>query len=162
MTTEEQRLYRQTESGIAALKRYSDSQKARQAAQRYRESGKGKVARQRYRDSAKGKLKEVEYRTNNLEYHRQYGVDSRAVVKAQCIEYLGGKCVDCGLKDDCVVVYDFHHRGAKEFNISHAIGHHLSLDELKEELDKCDLLCAICHRKRHTKFKCCQRNLLTN
>jgi len=70
--------------------------------------------------------------------------------KDRAIDYLGGKCKDC---DEVYVrdVYDFHHRSPKEK--SFGIGEKLQgvWKILPPELDKCDLLCANCHRTRHHK-----------
>jgi len=67
--------------------------------------------------------------------------------KAKAVEYLGGSCSDCfGVFPNCV--YDFHHvDGTKEKNPSAALAG--SFDKAVEELDKCVLLCANCHRIRH-------------
>ncbi len=77
----------------------------------------------------------------------------REKLKKKCIEYLGTKCQDCGLIDDCPVVYDFHHRDPKTKVC--AIGKLLQRatfgQKLMTELDKCDLLCSNCHRRRHYK-----------
>lgn len=74
----------------------------------------------------------------------------RKELKIKSIEYLGNKCKDCNLKDTCPDIYDFHHvdPSKKDFNISRN-GHIKSWDNLKIELDKCILLCANCHRRRH-------------
>ena len=65
-------------------------------------------------------------------------------LKKRAIIYLGGKCRRCGgvFPDE---VYDFHHRDAslKEFHISRKS---VRWATLVKELDKCDLLCANCHR----------------
>lgn len=72
----------------------------------------------------------------------------RRQIKKQAVEYLGGKCRLCGFKTDKVVVYDFHHRDPfqKDFMISKQAK---SFESIKSELDKCDLLCANCHRLVH-------------
>jgi len=45
-------------------------------------------------------------------------------------------------------VLEFHHvRGVKEDDISSLIGRGSSLQRLKAEVEKCDVLCANCHRK---------------
>lgn len=64
------------------------------------------------------------------------------------MEYLGGSCHRCGLKDDCEAIYHFHHKDPKlkEFKIS-AFG--AWNERLIKELEKCDLLCANCHTKEH-------------
>lgn len=67
--------------------------------------------------------------------------------KLRCIEYLGGKCTDCGLKTENIAVYEFHHVGEKDANVSRLLQH--AWDVILKELDKCVLLCANCHRTRH-------------
>ena len=62
--------------------------------------------------------------------------------------------MSCGLEDKCVVIYDFHHRDPKTKikNIGELLQSRNSLNmskKLLEELDKCDLLCANCHRRKH-------------
>lgn len=60
------------------------------------------------------------------------------------IEYLGGKCAICGY-DKCLRALSFHHidPSTKSFGIS---GNHcLSWEKIKNELDKCILLCSNCH-----------------
>ena len=71
-------------------------------------------------------------------------------IKIQAIEYLGGKCVDCGLVD-MPCVYDFHHLDPTKKEIAFGSRGGKSFKTIKEELDKCVLLCANCHRKRHSK-----------
>ena len=63
---------------------------------------------------------------------------------------MGGKCADCGLKDD-PSVFDFHHLDPSKKEIAFGSRGGKSFDTLKPELDKCILLCANCHRKRHIK-----------
>ncbi len=77
------------------------------------------------------------------------GKANRSNVKARCVLYLGHSCKDCGYIAQHLDVYDFHHRdpNSKEFNIAHALS--VPWSEVVAELDKCDLLCANCHRVRH-------------
>lgn len=64
------------------------------------------------------------------------------------IQDKGGKCQNCGY-DKCEEALDFHHLKPKEksFNISPKL--HFSLEKLKEETDKCVLLCVNCHQEVH-------------
>jgi hypothetical protein len=73
----------------------------------------------------------------------------RAEIRRRAIEYLGGKCQRCGYAE-CPEALDFHHRDAarKDFGIS-SRGYTRSWDRVRAELDKCDLLCANCHREIH-------------
>ena len=65
----------------------------------------------------------------------------------EAIDFLGGKCMMCGGEfPRCC--FDFHHRDpeTKIDDISNLLRKPVML---KEELKKCDLLCANCHRIRH-------------
>ena len=69
-------------------------------------------------------------------------------VKLKAIQYLGGKCVDCGYMGH-PVAFDFDHKNPleKEFKISGK--YKFRWKELKKELNKCSLRCSNCHRIRH-------------
>jgi len=72
--------------------------------------------------------------------------------KEKCVEYKGGKCSVCEY-DKCNRVLSFHHKDptTKLFTIS---GNHCrSWEEVKSELDKCDLLCSNCHIELHDKIE---------
>ena len=58
-------------------------------------------------------------------------------------------CVVCGEDEPCCL--HFHHRnpGSKLFEVSRAGTR--SLEEVKKEIAKCDVLCANCHAKVHAK-----------
>jgi hypothetical protein len=59
------------------------------------------------------------------------------------------QCVDCGQNHPATL--EFHHLdpSQKEVNISRLIATSSSLRRLKEEMAKCVVLCANCHRIRH-------------
>lgn len=71
-------------------------------------------------------------------------------LKSRAVKYKGGKCQKCGY-DKCIEALEFHHRDPlqKEFAISGS--YNVSWDKIKHELDKCDILCANCHREEHSK-----------
>lgn len=58
-------------------------------------------------------------------------------------------CKECGEKREACL--DFHHRdpSIKDVNISKAQTDRWTWTRLKKELDKCDVLCANCHRILH-------------
>lgn len=75
----------------------------------------------------------------------------RKKTKIKAITYKGGKCISCGFSNnEYPSVFEFHHRKPeeKEFSIS-AHGLARAQKILKNELDKCDLYCANCHRIVH-------------
>ena len=71
--------------------------------------------------------------------------------KVKAVEYLGGKCVHCGLISDKLCVYDFHHLNPQEKEADPGSLLHYSWNRIQKELDKCILLCANCHRIEHEK-----------
>jgi hypothetical protein len=73
----------------------------------------------------------------------------RKQLKKDLVEYKGGKCEICGY-DKCVAAMDFHHKNPeeKDFGLSQN-GHTKGWESLKNEADKCLLLCANCHRELH-------------
>lgn len=73
-----------------------------------------------------------------------------ATLKSKAVAYKGGACHDCG-ENFPDYIYDFHHRDPedKDFKISHHLTRNLDWQAVTQELDKCDLLCANCHRHRH-------------
>ena len=72
----------------------------------------------------------------------------RYAKKMKVIEYLGGECVKCGvtLKDIHYSAFDCNHKdpSQKSFAISSA---GFDFEKIKDELDKCELVCSNCHRK---------------
>ena len=70
-------------------------------------------------------------------------------LKKMAIEYKGGCCQECGY-DKAKTALEFHHLDPKkkDFGIS-SKGHTRSWEKIKEELDKCILLCSNCHREIH-------------
>lgn len=55
-------------------------------------------------------------------------------------------CSDCSEMD--IVVLEFDHLRDKKSNISDLVKNNSSLQRLQEEMDKCEVVCANCHRRR--------------
>jgi hypothetical protein len=73
----------------------------------------------------------------------------RKFIREKAIAYKGGRCSACGYSK-CHAALEFHHRSReKDFGIS-AKGYTRSWEKVKQELDKCVLLCANCHREAHS------------
>jgi hypothetical protein len=70
-------------------------------------------------------------------------------LRAWMIELKSKPCHDCG-NSFPVCCMDFDHRGddPKEFNIGSMFAHHYGRSLIEQEIAKCDLVCANCHRIR--------------
>jgi hypothetical protein len=72
----------------------------------------------------------------------------RRKLKEMAVEYKGGKCQNpnCGY-DRYVGALEFHHpNGDKEFGIA-SKGYTISWERIKQEIDKCVMVCSNCHRE---------------
>jgi hypothetical protein len=70
--------------------------------------------------------------------------------KAKAVEFLGGKCNRCS-RTGHPVIFDFHHRESDDKEFDWARLRRKSWDKITKELEKCELLCSICHRLHHIK-----------
>lgn len=78
------------------------------------------------------------------EERRAYYRDRYTRLRAEKIQELGGKCIDCGTADD--LEFDHADASSKRFEISRIITY--SAERLYAELGKCVLRCAPCHREK--------------
>ena len=70
--------------------------------------------------------------------------------KLRAVEFMGGICADCKGKFH-PAVYDFHHLDGSGKDMTTRRGWTaLTWDKVVAELAKCIMLCANCHRIRHT------------
>lgn len=74
--------------------------------------------------------------------------ERRRLVKEKAIEYLGGKCKSCGY-NKCIGSLDFHHLDPLQKDSNYSSFKGIFNKRLTDELDKCILLCANCHRELH-------------
>ena len=93
------------------------------------------------------------YQTHRSKYinkARARNAEQNRVNAEYLIEYLSGHpCVDCGESD--IVVLEFDHQRDKVLNVSVLSREGYSLERLKQEIAKCEVVCANCHRRRTAK-----------
>jgi hypothetical protein len=96
-----------------------------------------------------------EYKKNNIEKTRKNNsaAQQRRYIKNRellCQYLTENPCITCGESD--IVVLDFDHRdpSTKRTTISKAATS-WSWETIKTEIDKCDVLCANCHRRKTAK-----------
>lgn len=65
------------------------------------------------------------------------------------IELKSNPCYDCQQSfDTCCMDFDHRDGTEKKYNIGSMFAHHYSRELIQQELNKCDLVCANCHRIR--------------
>ena len=73
----------------------------------------------------------------------------RLIIKNYFIKYKNKSCQDCGQKyPDYVMDFDHRDRKAKIMSVSRMVAGGWSFDKIQQEIEKCDLVCANCHRIR--------------
>lgn len=99
----------------------------------------------RKRDPQKNKeYCKAHYEKNKAEYKRR-SKQQRANLRATVQELKGTTCSECGgTFHTCQL--DFDHLGDKEFDIGKAVSVGCSEKKLREEIAKCQVVCANCHR----------------
>jgi hypothetical protein len=76
------------------------------------------------------------------------GFGNREALKRRMVAYKGGKCEACGY-DMCVRALTFHHVNGADKRFTFAGNHNRSWSVLRDELDKCVMLCQNCHNELH-------------
>jgi hypothetical protein len=73
--------------------------------------------------------------------------EARKIAREYVWQYLSTHpCIVCGESDP--VVLEFHHRYGKDKGISVMAAGGYPVTTIQAEIDKCDVLCANCHRRR--------------
>lgn len=103
--------------------------------------GRAEVCKKCHNEYAAG-----HYRKNKEKYIDRTNA-KRQQYKESFYRWLSGKsCVDCGNNNMVVLEFD-HVTGEKSYNISNKIGQ-VPLESMMEEIGKCEIVCANCHRIR--------------
>jgi len=117
--------------GLSGSMPYKDADKRRDYNRRYQK---------RYYKENKAKRK-AEVRERRKSLRRWYAEWRRTL-----------SCQRCGLAgENCPWLLEFHHRPDEEkvASVSFLVNNGYSTARVQEEMDKCDVLCANCHRREH-------------
>ena len=115
---------------------------------------KQKEYQKRYKEKHPDKVRESgrRYRDTHKENVRKWEA-ARYCKKRDIIWDIKRRpCADCGIQFHPMIMEFDHVNGDKKFTISNMI-RSTSLDKLLEEVTKCDVVCANCHRLREAKKK---------
>lgn len=94
-----------------------------------------------------------EYQKAYYRGHPQSITDSHRLRRKERRDYIVARkankaCVDCEIVYPWYVMDFDHVRGEKKFDLSRASNKMYSIETIDEEISKCDLVCANCHRER--------------
>jgi hypothetical protein len=87
------------------------------------------------------------YNINKRSVKRERDHQRRLEVKAAVNKIKDTPCADCGQSFPAVAM-DFDHVGAKTRSIANMVSGAYKLDLILEEIKKCEIICACCHRIR--------------
>lgn len=87
----------------------------------------------------------------NKDYYLKKAHRNNVILRKSVQDYLWGYlgshfCTDCGEKD--ILVLEFDHRENKYKEIGKMVTGRYSLERVKKEVEKCDVRCANCHRRK--------------
>ena len=85
------------------------------------------------------------------EKHRQNvykaRADRRQLAREFVHQYLSEHpCMECGESNP--IVLEFDHLEDKDYNISHMISQGFTIERIQQEISRCQVLCANCHRRK--------------
>jgi hypothetical protein len=105
--------------------------------------------KQCYLEKRRLKWKEYYYK-HGSKYRENATIRNRKLknkLRSQMLEYLSDKsCLNCGISDVRVLDFDHIDPLTKSFSIARAIADITSWDKILIEIDKCQILCANCHK----------------
>jgi hypothetical protein len=88
------------------------------------------------------------HKTKHVSQVRQRTDRQRKASRQYIRDYLTQHCCsDCGERDPVVLEFD-HVRGKKFKDVSKLVAEGYSIATIEKEINKCDVVCANCHRRR--------------
>jgi len=97
-----------------------------------------------------------EHYHNNIDYYLKKVKKRNEILKVKTHSYIGQylsthPCVECGETDIIVLEFDHRDRNTKRIEVSKVLRRRMSIKTLIDEINKCDVRCANCHRRKTSK-----------
>lgn len=111
-------------------------------------SNKKAEKRQKHCRACMSKFNKASYQKADKQRIYQNRTKRRELARQYVWSYLeNNPCVDCGETDPRLLEFD-HVRGEKKAAVSQLASGRYSIKTLQDEIDKCEVRCASCHRKK--------------
>ena len=82
-------------------------------------------------------------------HHTKLTEAKRREKTKKVLEYLlENPCIDCGESDPIVLEFDHREGTEKIYAVTQMISHNCGLKKIFAEIEKCDVRCANCHRRK--------------
>lgn len=110
-----------------------------------------------YKDPEKRRKKAAEYSRKHYQKNKHIvkqrsasaRISQRSMLRDMIRQYkTTHPCLDCGLQYPYYVMEFDHTRGTKHANVADLAARGVGISKLLEEMDKCEIVCANCHRER--------------
>jgi len=103
-----------------------------------------------------------ENRDSAIIYSTLSNVDRKKRNRQYIWDYLiQNPCVDCGETDPIVLEFDHRDNVVKIDSVGKGVDRMWGIDKLQEEIDKCDVRCSNCHKRRTAKQQNWYKNINT-
>jgi len=99
-----------------------------------------------YKDKGVQKEAQRKHYLKNKSLFIERTKEKRKINKLYVEQYKEAHACTCG--ESCVACLQLHHLGDKDTSVANAM-QRFGLKRLKKEIDKCEVMCANCHRKIH-------------
>ena len=107
-----------------------------------------------YKDKEKQRAAQREYARRNKEANKKRLKNQKERNREWFNAYREGlECIKCG--ESHIACLEFHHKkeDEKTYSVGQMVHAGYSLDKIKKEIEKCEVLCSNCHRKHHWEEK---------
>lgn len=88
-----------------------------------------------------------EYYKNNPQSINKSSIERKNKIRSIISEAKNVPCMDCNKKYPSYVM-DFDHLSDKKYGIANMASRHTSIKTVMDEIAKCEVVCANCHRER--------------
>ena len=87
----------------------------------------------------------------NRDYYLKKALRNNSILRQKVRDFIwqylsNHPCIDCEEND--ILVLEFDHRESKYLEIGKMVTGRYSLERIKQEVEKCDVRCANCHRRK--------------